>query len=297
MTFLKYTLLFLLPLSGSFAQYEKEESESSESVRDFYHYRIGDVTEVDASVTFGLGEMTIAANSHSKRFDGSVEYSPKLNKPEITYTEQDDKGILIINQNSDKIVKDEDYRFGKPWKHKIPNRGEFYFPPDVGLNPEIEFGLGEAELDFSGLTINNLNIDCGLGKMEISMDHANNTVAAFLNIDAGLGEFEGHNLGNFRAEKVSVIVGLGTAEIDMRGQNLVDTYIDVAVGLGSLELILPEKSNIKVDADRNFLSSVEVYDLIKKNGKWQSEKWNDAYPTFFVDTEVGIGSIEISVRD
>ena len=296
MTIQKITVLFLIPLLGIFAQSEDEDKKSN-TVRDFYHYRIEDVSEVDAFISFGLGEMIIAANSHSKRFDGSVEYAPKINKPEITYSEQDNKGTLIIKQNSDKIVRDESYQFGKSWAHKIPNRGEFYFPPDVALNPEIEFGLGEAELDFSGLTINSLDIKCGLGEMEISVNRANSKAAAYLHIDAGLGEFEGHNLGNLRAREVSIGVGLGSAEIDMRGKNLVDMDIDISVGLGSLELILPEKSNIRIDADHNFLSSVEVIGLVKKNGRWQSNNWNNAYPSITVEAKVGIGSIEILVRD
>jgi len=298
MTFLKFSFLILLPLIGLSAQSEESEKNTdSESIRDFHHYRISDVSVVDTYVSFGLGEMTIAANSHSKRFDGSMEYSPKINKPEITYEEQSGKGILNINQNSEKIFKNKEYQFGKPWKHNIPNRGEFYLPPDVDLNPEIEFGLGEATLDFSGLTINSLKIECGLGEMEISVDHANSKAAEYLQIDAGLGAFVGNNLGNLRAKSVSIDVGLGEADIDMRGQDLVDTEIDISVGLGSLELTLPEKANIRIDADHNFLSSVEVYGLIRKNGRWQSHGWNKAYPTITVEAEIGIGAIEIRIRD
>lgn len=299
MNFHMYILLVLLPFLGLLAQSEEEERDKkNETVRDFYHYRIGDVSEVDAFISFGMGEMTIAANSHSKRFDGSMQYNPHLFEPEITYEEKFGKGTLSIRQATDNIIVfDKDFRLGYSDDRGFSNIGEFLFPPDIGLNANINFGLGKANLNFSGLTINNLEINCGLGEMEISIELANNTIAEFLSIDAGLGKFEGRNLGNFRAKNVSIKVGMGSAEIDMRGHNLIDTYIDIAVGLGALELILPEKSNIKISADHNFLSSVDVYDLVKKNDQWKSEDWDESYPTFIVDAKVGIGSIEIKVRD
>ncbi len=133
--------------------------------------------------------------------------------------------------------------------------------------------------------------------MDISVDRANQIEAKYLLIGAGLGEVDGHKLGNLRAKSVSIDVGLGEADIDMRGQNLVDTNIDIDVGLGSLDLTLPENANILISGEHGFLSSFDVYGLNRKNGRWRSDHWDEAYPTITVNVKVGVGSVEIRVRD
>lgn len=181
--------------------------------------------------------------------------------------------------------------------NEFHNEAEFMLPPAIPLNLTVDFGLGEAEVDFSTLTINYLDMNCGLGTMEVSMTRPNKTIAEYLTIDTGLGEFEGEGLGNFRAKRVSIDVGMGSAEIDMRGKNLVDMEIDISVGLGSMELILPEKANIRIAADHNFLSSVTVHNLQKSRSGWVSDEWKEGLPTINVDANVGMGSIEIRVRN
>ena len=73
--------------------------------------------------------------------------------------------------------------------------------------------------------------------------------------------------------------------------------IDISVGLGSMELILPEKANIRIAADHNFLSSVTVHNLQKSRSGWVSDEWKEGLPTINVDANVGMGSIEIRVRN
>lgn len=273
--------------------------DTEDRIRDYYHYRMEDVETVGVNISFGLGELDLKANKHERRFDGSILYSPSVLKPDISYQAIGKTGTLSIrvHRREDTIYPIAWHKWKNTTGHEFQNEAEFMLPSAVPLNASIDFGLGEAEMDLTGLTINHLDINCSLGEMELTMDQPNKTRADFLHIDTGLGEFEGERLGNFRAGDVQIDVGMGSAEVDMRGHNLVDTYIDISVGLGSLELILPENSNIKISAEHNFLSSVDVYDLVKKNGRWQSEEWNEAYPTFLVDVDVGIGSIEIRVRD
>ncbi len=91
---------------------------------------------------------------------------------------------------------------------------------------------------------------------------------------------------------------MGSADIDFNGDNINDTDINVDVGLGSLDLILPDKANIKIYVDSSFLSSVDIYGLKQKKNKfWVSSDWKSGYPTITMDVNVGIGSVDITVDD
>ena len=74
--------------------------------------------------------------------------------------------------------------------------------------------------------------------------------------------------------------------------------INVDVGLGSLDMVLPDKANIKIYVDASFLSSVDIYGLKKKKDKlWVSPNWESNYPTISMDVNVGMGSVDIAIDD
>jgi hypothetical protein len=89
---------------------------------------------------------------------------------------------------------------------------------------------------------------------------------------------------------------MGSAEIDYRGHFTHDVEIDIEVGMGSLELILPDNVNVKAKVHHNFLSSIDMDDLIKKGNYYLTEDWESDRPTVFLDISVGLGSVDIDLR-
>ncbi len=74
--------------------------------------------------------------------------------------------------------------------------------------------------------------------------------------------------------------------------------ISVDVGLGSLDMILPKNTNVRIEVDASFLSSVDIYGLYqKKEHVWISPDWNKSYPTIEMDINIGMGSADIVIED
>jgi predicted membrane protein len=111
-----------------------------------------------------------------------------------------------------------------------------------------------------------------------------------------LGEFNAEGLGNLNAREVDIEVGLGSADIDFRGEITKNIEIDIKVGMGSLDLVLPENVNVKAKVHHNFLSSVDLDDFIKKGNQYLTEDWNSDWPTVYLDISVGLGSIDVNRR-
>ncbi len=179
------------------------------------------------------------------------------------------------------------------------NEMEFYFPSRIKTDLFLDFGVGDAEIDLTNISIPKLNINCGLSDVELEINERNDVVCESISIENGLGDLSVTGLGNLSAKKIDINIGLGSADIDLSSDNgLDDTDINVDVGLGSLDMILPEKANIKIYVDSSFLSSVDIYGLKqKKNKLWVSPDWKSGYPTISMDVNVGIGSVDIYVED
>jgi hypothetical protein len=90
---------------------------------------------------------------------------------------------------------------------------------------------------------------------------------------------------------------MGAAELDFSDPISRDMEIVLEVGLGSIELVLPDNVNISAIVHDHFLSTIELNGLVKKRNKYVSEHWDNAQPTVTLDMSVGLGSIELKIAD
>ncbi|NOZ03876.1 MAG: cell wall-active antibiotics response protein, partial [FCB group bacterium] len=88
------------------------------------------------------------------------------------------------------------------------------------------------------------------------------------------------------------------AIIDLRGEDITDMEGEIEVGLGSLDLILPADANIRIYVDDTFLSSVKIKGLRKEEqNEWISPEWKTGRPNLKFDLSVGLGSVDVELRD
>jgi hypothetical protein len=190
-----------------------------------------------------------------------------------------------------------DYKiFKKGFNEFEDNSLDFSLPSIVPIELDLDIGMGVSNIDFTDLILSRIQIEGGMGKMNVKMHKPNPMVCDFLKIDTGLGSFEAEGLGNINAREVDIEVGMGSAKIDYRGHFTHDVEINIEVGMGSIELILPENVNVKAKVHHNFLSSIDMDDLIKKGNYYLTEDWESDRPTVFLDISVGLGSVGIDLR-
>lgn len=281
-----FSLIFLInPIT--FAQNDDYE------VVDSYSFNTRQYKDLDVSISYGLGELTIGSSNKKNVIEGSITYDSRRINPIVKIENVSSSGVLTI-----KTKKDHDkYQRGYKLKN-IDNEMEFYFPPQIKTDLFLDFGMGDAEIDLTDISITKLNINCGLSDVELEINKRNSVICESVSIENGLGDLSVVGLGNLAAKKIDINIGLGSADIDLSGDRIYDTDINVDVGLGSLDMTLPKKTNIKIYVDSSFLSSVDIYGLKqKKNKLWVSPDWDSSHPTITMDVNVGIGSVDIFIED
>ncbi len=280
--------------SSALFQQDKGRDKKGKWIRDHYQYIVGDIEQLEVEIDFGIGELSLDANSKPKLISGNIFYYPTKWDPEIEYTERAGTGVFSVKTDHDHKYE---FDWGEDKRFKdIDNELEFSMPTSIPIELDMDFGLGEANIDFTDLTLSRVMIDCGLGEMSVQMLKPNPMTCDILKIDTGLGEFNAEGLGNLNAREVDIEVGMGSADIDFRGQFTNDAEIDIEVGMGSLDLVLPENVNVRAKVHHNFLSSVDLDDFIKKGNHYLTEDWNSDWPTVYLDISVGLGSVDINRR-
>ncbi len=285
-------LISIILFTSSYILAQSDDYDEFEVV-DSYSFNTSQYTDLDVSISYGAGKVTIGSSDEKNIIEGSITYDSRLITPKINMESVSSSGVLIIKNEKN---KDKGHHI-----HKIlnfDNEMEFYFPPQIKTDIFLDFGMGDADIDLTDLSITKLNINCGLSDVDIEINKRNNVVCESVSIDNGLGNLEFSGLGNLAAKDIDINIGLGSAEINFTGDRIYDTDINVDVGLGSLDMILPKNANIKIYVDSSFLSSVDIYGLKqKKNKLWVSPNWKSNYPTISMDVNVGIGSVEIVIED
>jgi hypothetical protein len=259
---------------------------------DYYKFKTRQYKDLDVSISYGLGELTIGPNENKDQIEGYISYDSHRITPKVHLENVSSSGVLTVK--TEKIREDDDCR---KKLRDYDNEMEFYFPSDIKTDMFLDFGVGDADIDLTNIAVSKLNVNCGLSDVEIQINKRNEIICKNVNIESGLGDLEVYGLGNLAAKNIDINVGLGSADIDMTGDKIYDMEVDVDVGLGALDMILPDGANIEIYVDASFLSSVDIYGLKqKKNKYWITEDWDSDNPTIQMDVNVGMGSVDISVE-
>jgi len=289
---MKYiTLFFAFTLSPA--------QSDDELIRDYYKYDLTEYETLEMDIEFGLGELTIRAHDKPKTISGIIEYDPKQTKTEVNFSSSGKKAFLSIKGESgddfhccDEWLNFDDLYLGDDFHNAM----DFQLAPGIPTELELDFRLGEANIDLTDLSLSYFELDCGLSDVKLVMDRSNKITCDRVSISSGLGDFNGYGLGNLNTKKFSLDVGLGSATIDLRGKFGEDMVLSIDVGLGALDLILPKGVNIKLRVDHSFLNSVDVDGLISKGrNKYVSSEWDENRPTIAGDISVGIGAVDVEV--
>jgi len=270
-------------------EWEEDEFETFDS----YSFNTRKYKDLDVSLSYGLGDLTIGSSDSKHIIEGSITYDNRRITPIVKMESVSSTGVLVVSTKKDRSRDHHKYKL-----RDFDNELEFYFPSQIKTNLFLDFGVGDAEINLTDIAITKLNINCGLSDVELEVNKRNNVACESVSIENGLGDLSVYGLGNLAAKKVDINIGLGSADIDFSGDKIYDSDINVDVGLGSLDMILPDKTNIEIFVDSSFLSSVDIYGLKKKKSKyWVSPVWDNDYPTISMDINVGMGSVDIVLED
>lgn len=296
-TVLLMILGFLAPVIG--------QPDTSVTITDTYHFSLDDISSLDANFEYGFGKLTINPYRETRAILGSITYNSIQTDPEVNYRKNGTSGILTVEINNPGLdegvktnvnfnLKQLEFSSKKDW---MKSEIDFLLPIAVPLRLNLDFGLGDADLDLSEIQLRGLNVDCGLSDVDIVLHKPNQVVCDSISLSNGLGDLHAEGLGYTNARRLDLEVGLGSAYVDLRGQTASNMEIDIQVGLGTLNLVLPENVNIRIEVGKSFLSSVEISGLrSREENIYTSPDWKSGRPTFTIDLQVDLGSADVYLR-
>lgn len=158
-------------------------------------------------------------------------------------------------------------------------RWEIAISPDLPIDLEVDGGAGPVRLDLSSITLERLEVDSGVGTMDITLPVSEN--AYRVDVDSGVGQ-------------TKIIVPDG-ANIEL----------DIDAGVGLTELTIPATVAARIKGDSG-VGSIKLPDHFTRlkgsndffeSGVWQTEGYELAQRRVNVKYDGGVGQFTVRTPD
>ncbi|MBL7859447.1 MAG: hypothetical protein JNM57_17270 [Cyclobacteriaceae bacterium] len=186
--------------------------------------------------------------------------------------------------------------FGATEKTSGEKIWKMYLTDTKPYTMELNYGVGNANIDLSGLAIKKLKINTGSANVSIGYPGLENQIdmdTFFIKVD--LGSVNVKNLNQSRTRNVIADVGFGNMLLDLGTKPLVSNIIKGSVGAGNLTIILPPSDTpILIKIQDSWLCSVKMVSGMKKIGPntfVNAAYKKDAPGSLTFDLDVSMGNI------
>ncbi|MFH1964948.1 MAG: LiaF domain-containing protein [Acidobacteriota bacterium] len=245
---------------------------------------LGNTEKLQVQITLGLGSLEVTRGKADSLYDLSIDYNGKNDEPEIDFSRSENSAslrVLLEGKHGSKWWNDE-------------NRIDISLSPEVDLDASFITGVGENIVDLTGMKVEKLEVKNGVGNTEIYMDEINEASCSSVNVTNGIGRLEMTGLGNYAFSDFSFNGGIGESSLDFSGKWESIGDISIKVGLGSLEVMLPDDVGVRVKSSKSFLSNLQMPGFNQVGNEYRSSNINEADKEIVIRLNTGIGDVRFN---
>ena len=242
--------------------------------------QLEDEDQVRVTVEYGAGEFTVRSMDTGLLYRMNLEYDEEGYEPVAEY---DDHTLQIGI---------ESIREGFRRRHREGGSLQLELARGVPIDLDLEFGAVRADVDLGGLALTGLELSTGASESTIDVSEPSTASMERARFEVGAADFTALGLGNLNAARIDVSAGVGSITLGLDGAWRQDARVSIDMGLGSLELRVPEGVGLELRKD-SFLTSLDSEGLVKRGDVYQSLDWNEATRRVTIDLDAAFGSVKV----
>ena len=241
-----------------------------------------ELLEVNLELNFGTLE--IEAGSPLYTYELDLEYDEKSSEPRLEYRHDAKVGYLSFHLGGE----------GRSITSISGTHLNVHLNPNIPLRLDGRTGVGMSEIDLSGMKLDWLRFESGVGKTKLFMLEPNRSACQTVMIRSGLGALEIMGLGNFGFRNFEFQGGIGSATLDFSGDWTKMGQVEIEVGVGGIEILLPRSLGAEVQFPKSFLSyiSADGFDN-KSEDTYVSDNIDHVNKVLRIRIRAGIGRVGI----
>ncbi len=249
---------------------------------------IGNEKSLSAEIRLDIGSLEISGGAGSNLYSMDLEYDKASYQPEVRYQPPSNggQGLLTFRLESS-------HKIGLRTDHQR-NRLRLDLAKSIPLKLTVNTGVADARLSLSGMKIEELDLESGVGGSRLSSYEPNPVVCDLVRIKNGVGSLDAVGLGNLNFRELDFEGGVGGANLDFSGTWKQDADIRVQVGVGGVSLKMPREIGVRVEAEKHFLSGLHLDGFKKTDSYYYSESYDRAKIRATVRVATGVGGFRVT---
>ncbi len=214
-------------------------------------------------------------------------YNVREWSPKVKQHTQDNVTKVAVNQgigSQIQLGKSEEYF----------NIWDVALAPDIPIDLGIDIGAGDARLDLGGLSLTNFGVTSGSADVILTFNTPNPEPLALLRLTSGTGKFVATGLGNANFDRLSVLGGAGTVDLDFNGAMQRSALAEIKAGAGRINIRVPATVGVRVKFSSTPISAVDTLGFREQaDNIYVNVAYGQALLTLTIDITAGIGVVNL----
>lgn len=241
---------------------------------------------VEVEVAYGAGHLRLAPGASSLLYRMDLRYDADRAEPVTAWDEERRRLRLGVDMQ----------QRGPSPEGKQVSRSSITLNPSVPIDLDLQFGAGEAELEFGGLRLNEVKLSTGASETRVHWSRPNSVRARRVEVEAGAADLHVIGIGHARADHFAFRGGVGSTVLDFGGAWDADGTASVQMGMGAVVLRIPRGMGVRIDR-RSFMTTFDADGMVKKGNSYFTEGWERAKRRLTVNVEAALGSVKVEWID
>ena len=247
--------------------------------------------EVTVKMEIGAAKIDLQKSNSGAILDAEIEDDPDAIAIRAEYVKLSDHGKIYLKTDS----REDNVDLGKDG-----NYWNLQFGDRVPLSFDIEAGACDADFDFTGVLVKDLDLELGASTTRVEFRRPNSQNISEISVDVGASKLKMLGLGNANFNDMVFDGGAGDFTLDFSGDFDHTTKVSIDIGIGSLRILVPEDAGIQIRKESSFLASFsidedefeEVDDDLYENANFGKTK-----KELIFNIEAGLGSVRFEYSD
>ncbi len=233
----------------------------------------------EVTLELPAGSLRLAGGAAEAFVEGTIDYNVAAWQPSLSNAD----GQIRISQDEDvdglpddDVVNLWDLRFGQ-----------------APMKLTVNAGAYDGQFDFTGLALRAVDIAAGAGNVDVKFDKPNPAEMERFVFRAGASQVTLAGLGHANFETLEFKGGAGDYTLDFSGELRRDAQVDISLGVGNLQIEVPEGLRVVIDAS----TGVGAVDT---RGKWTVDgttyRRAGEGPRLTISVSMGVGSLTLIGR-
>ncbi len=245
---------------------------------------------VNVNLEFSSGKLEIESDAIKDILEAEISFSTETQKPKMTYEILEDSVgyFRLFPINKKMSILNSDNFDENLWK--------VFLTDDIIFELDLSLGAAESKLNLEDLNLKSLNLENGIGEIEITCTKPQKYPFEKISIESGVGEINFYDILNTNFNEMYFEGGVGEYNFQFSGYHSgKSANVEITAGFSEINILLQKGISVEIEEEASIFTD-KNYNNFEKVGPslYRNIDFNRDDFILYIKIELGFGSFDVN---